>query len=89
MNPHVTTHALNRFIERVDASEPFPRSRIGREFANAVPVDLDGVGAETWRHPESGAVYLVQRRDGEAHIVTCFVATPGQLGEHGQVGVVA
>jgi hypothetical protein len=75
----VTQHAQQRFLERVSGSEPFPRSRIEREFQEAHRVKLDDpdITDPTRIHPESGVVYVFDPDDGT--VMTCFIPTEEQL----------
>lgn len=77
----VTQHAQQRFLERVTGSEPFPRSRIEREFREAHRVELDDpdITDPTRIHPESGVVYVFDPDDGT--VLTCFIPTQAQLDE--------
>lgn len=74
----VTRHAEQRFLERVDPGEAYPRSRIRDEFAESEPVDLGpDFEDETFRHPESGVVYVFDRADTE--IISCLLPDGWQL----------
>lgn len=77
----VSKHAQQRFLERISAAEPFPRSRIEREFreANRVELDDSDITDPARLHPGSGAVYVFDPDDGT--IMTCFRPTNEQLGE--------
>lgn len=78
MMARVSRHVIQRYVERV-APDPYPRTRIEREFADATPVNIAGFEGETRRHPESGVVYLARDDHGVTTIVTCFLPTAEQL----------
>lgn len=75
----ISDHVELRFLERVDATEPFPCTRIKREFREAVPVKIndEDITDPTRRHPESGVVYIFDPTD--ATIITSFVPREEQL----------
>lgn len=78
---HITRHARQRFLERVSGTEPYPRSRIEREFHEARAIELDDptITDRTRIHPDSGVVYVYD--GGESYtVITCFIPTPEQLG---------
>ncbi|WP_256394208.1 hypothetical protein [Natronoarchaeum rubrum] len=77
---HVTRHAQERYLQRVEPGEPFPQSRIEREFREAKNVRLPQADLDkpARLHPGSGAVYVYDRDD--LAIVTCFIPTSAQLG---------
>lgn len=77
---HITQHAQQRFLERVTGNEPFPRSRIKREFREAHRVELNDpdITDPTRIHPESGVVYVFDSEDGT--VLTCFRPNAEQLG---------
>lgn len=77
----VTQHAQQRFLERVSGSEPFPRSRIEREFREAHQVELDDpdITDPTRLHPDSGVVYVFDPDDRT--VITCFQPTEEQVDE--------
>jgi hypothetical protein len=83
---NITQHAEQRFLERVDASEGFPRSRIEQEFHEAHRVELDDseITDPTRIHPNSGVVYVFDPDD--APIITCFEPTECQLTEGNSPG---
>jgi len=76
----VTQHAEQRFLERVSDHEPYPRTRIRREFQEAEEVVLDDsrIRDPTRLHPESGVAYVYDPYDRT--VITCFIPTEGQLG---------
>lgn len=83
----VTNHAQQRFLERVSGNEPFPRSRIEREFREAYRVELDDpdITDPTRLHPESDVVYVFDPDDGT--VTTCFRPTEEQLGKENDASV--
>jgi len=78
---HVTSHAQQRLLERVDGNELFPRSRIEREFREARPVEINdpAITEPTRMHPDSGVVYVFDPDDSA--VLTCFYPTEEQLPE--------
>lgn len=83
----VTQHAQQRFLERVSGSEPFPRSRIKREFREAHRVELNDpdITDSTRVHPDSGVVYVFDPDD--CIVITCFQPTKEQADEGNDTGV--
>lgn len=75
----VTWHAQKRFLERINGNEPFPRSRIEREFRESHRVELNDpdITDPTRIHPQSGTVYVFDPDDRT--ILTCFEPTAEQL----------
>lgn len=75
----VTSHAEQKFLERVDACDPFSRSRIKREFEEAEEVELrdDRIIDPTRLHPESGVAYVYDPDDNT--VLTCFRPTEEQI----------
>lgn len=69
----VSKHAREKFLARVDGSEPFPKSRIEQEFREAERVELvdGGISDGTKLHPESGVVYVFDETDRT--VITCFI----------------
>ncbi|WP_135823207.1 hypothetical protein [Halostella litorea] len=76
----VTRHAEQRFLERVNGSEPYPRSRIKREFRESERIQLQdpSIVDPTRIHPDSGVVYVFDPDDRT--VLTCFIPTESQLG---------
>lgn len=75
----VTSHAIQRYLERVDGTDPYPRSTIRRQAREARPVDLDDRRFNrTRQHPESGVVFVVDRTGA---VTTCFRPRPEQVSQ--------
>jgi len=75
----VTTHAEERYLQRVDETEAFPASRVMTEFLESVDIEIedDSITDPTRRHPESGVVYVYDPDDWT--VITCFEPKSEQL----------
>ncbi len=71
----VTDHAIWRYLERVDAEDPFPAASIREDFATADTISIIGFDLPA-RLSESGVIYLFDSADRV--IVTIFEPTAPQ-----------
>jgi len=76
---YVTDHAVDRYLERVDRIEAYPRSRISIEFIGAVEVELAApdITDPVRIHPVSGVGYVFDPE--EIDVTTCIIPRPGEL----------
>lgn len=81
----VSSHAEQRFLQRVDPTEPYPRTRIEREFREGHHAEInDNDISESARlHPNSNVLYVFDDSDGT--VVTCFPIADDQLGNRIEV----
>ncbi|MCG1004876.1 MULTISPECIES: hypothetical protein [Halobacterium] len=84
-NVQVSSHAEQRFLERVNPTEPYPRTRIEREFREAQRAEIDDhdISESARLHPDSRVVYVYD--EGNGTVVTCFPVGDDQLGERIEV----
>lgn len=58
--PQVSHHAAERFLQRIDSNEPYPRSAIRRAVEKGRPVDLAHIAGRTVVDTAKGAVYVMK-----------------------------
>jgi len=66
----VTDHAIWRYLERVDPTEPFPASRIQERFANADTISIAGYDLSARLSDSGEVVFLFDASDHE--VITLF-----------------
>jgi len=76
---YVCHHAVERYLERVDCTEKYRRSRISLEFIEAIDVELDDpdITDRVRVHPVSGVGYVYD--PDEMEVRTCIIPGPDVL----------
>lgn len=79
-DPVITDHAVLRYLQRGDASEPHPRERLAELWRRGRPAVEPGVCGETRR---VDGLVLVRRGDAVATVLSASIETTNNNTSHG------